>query len=151
MKNLPLKDPYLPGVHFADSDPRRDFVVKPVDPRIHFALNCASNACPPISAYDERQIDAQLELATRSFILQEVDVRPDSEEVRLPLLFRWYRADFGGKPGVLGFLERYLEGEEDREWLRTNRDRTRVVYQSYDWSLNRIAGSHLANLTEPES
>jgi hypothetical protein len=40
--------------------------VKHLDPRVHFALNCAAVSCPPIVAYEADRIDDQLDLATRS-------------------------------------------------------------------------------------
>ncbi|MCS7055344.1 MAG: DUF547 domain-containing protein, partial [Thermoflexales bacterium] len=57
--------PLIPGPHFASDDPRRAWIVEPLDPRIHFALNCASRSCPPIGIYDPERLDAQLELAAR--------------------------------------------------------------------------------------
>ena len=60
--------PAIPGAHFAARDPRRGFSLANHDPRIHFALNCASQSCPPISFYASEQIDRQLDLAARSFI-----------------------------------------------------------------------------------
>jgi hypothetical protein len=53
---------------FPDSDPRKRFIVEEVDPRIHFALVCGSNSCPPIDVYEASEIDEQLEVVTSGFI-----------------------------------------------------------------------------------
>jgi hypothetical protein len=51
--------PYFPGVHFSNDDPRREFVLKKFDPRVHFALNCASRSCPPIAFYEAEKLDRE--------------------------------------------------------------------------------------------
>jgi hypothetical protein len=86
--------------------------VTPLDPRIHFALNCASRSCPPIGVYDAERIDAQLDLAAASFVANDVEIDSRAGVVRLSAIFRWYAGDFGGRAGVIAFLkERLPEGE----------------------------------------
>jgi len=128
--------PYLPGPQFAPSDPRRRWVIRPMDPRIHFALNCASRSCPPIGVYDGAQIERQLDQAARSFVNAQVTVHPDGGEVELSAIFRWYARDFGGRAGVLDFLLRHLPDAEGRRWLQAHRARVRLTYRPYDWALN---------------
>jgi hypothetical protein len=128
--------PYIPGPQFGPSDPRRAFIVEPLDPRIHFALNCASNSCPPIGVYDPVAIDAQLDLATRNFVDAEMEVDPAQGEVHLSSIFRWYAKDWGGRPGVTDFILRYLPDDQRRAWLAAHRASAQMVYQPYDWSLN---------------
>lgn len=131
-----LGHPYIPGPQFGPSDPRRACMVAPLDPRIHFALNCASRSCPPIGVYDAATIDAQLDLATRNFVDGETSVDPTREEIRLSSIFRWYSKDFGGQAGIIEFLLRNLPDDERQEWLAANRSKARLAYQPYDWSLN---------------
>lgn len=128
--------PYIPGPQFGPSDPRRAWIVTPPDVRIHFALNCASRSCAPIGVYDAGQIDTQLDLATRSFVASEVTVDPSRGQVSLSSIFRWYAADFGGRAGVIAFLQRYLPDDEGRQWLAAPRRRVRLIYRPYDWTLN---------------
>eukprot|EP00091_Calanus_sinicus_P010377 TRINITY_DN24186_c0_g1_i1.p1 TRINITY_DN24186_c0_g1~~TRINITY_DN24186_c0_g1_i1.p1 ORF type:complete len:278 (+),score=39.79 TRINITY_DN24186_c0_g1_i1:264-1097(+) len=59
---------------FDESDPRLKVALTKLDPRIHFALNCGARSCPPIRIYTEERIDNQLEMATKSFVSQEVTV-----------------------------------------------------------------------------
>lgn len=134
--------PAIPVPTFLPDDPRLAFAVLPRDPRVHFAMNCASRSCPPINFYDPGRIDAQLDLATRSFINGggiQID-RPNGR-ARLSRIFQWYSPDFGGGPmalfgrrAVLEFIARQLAEEDDRDFLL--RPGTRVVFGPYDWSLN---------------
>lgn len=55
---------------------------------VHFALNCASRSCPPISFYDAARIDAQLDLAAAGFIAADVAIDPEHSIVRLSSIFK---------------------------------------------------------------
>jgi hypothetical protein len=131
-------NPFLPGPQFAVGDPRLAWVVEPPDPRIHFALNCASRSCPPIGVYSAEQIDDQLELATRSFVDADVAVDPGRGEVHLSRIFSWYGDDFGGLPGIVALLRRSLPADARRAWL-AQAQRARLVYRDYDWRLNGVS------------
>lgn len=133
--------PYTPGPHFASSDPRRQFVVTPFDPRIHFALNCASRSCPPISVYEVGSIHEQLDLAARSFINAEVEVVSAQSELRLSALFRWYKGDFGGRKGILKVILHHLPDNEAARWLGSYVDDVQLSFKPYDWSLNRLTSN----------
>ena len=85
----------------------RRYAIRPVDPRVHFALNCGAESCPAIRAYDPAEIDEQLDLATETYLDQTVRYDRNAGVVRVPRLFLWYRGDFGGKAGVYEFLRRY--------------------------------------------
>jgi hypothetical protein len=131
-------NPFLPGPQFAPGDPRLAWVVDQPDPRIHFALNCASRSCPPIGVYSAERIDDQLELATRSFVDADVAIDPERGEVRLSRIFSWYGDDFGGPAGIVALLRRTLPADERRAWL-SQTGRGRLVYRDYDWRLNGVA------------
>ena len=137
--------PAIAGAHFAARDPRRGFSLANRDPRIHFALNCASQSCPPISFYAAEQIDRQLDQAARSFINgggAEIDRMRG--EVRLSKIFQWYASDFGAgwlalrqRSALVSFIADYAVNEDDRAFLQHGRPRVR--FQAYDWSLNQAA------------
>ena len=110
------------------------------DPRIHFAIICASSGCPPLPrfAYTEKNVQAKLEGETRTYINSERGTRIDDAEKTLYLskLFDWFAGDFESKSGsVLEFIKPYLE-EETRNFV--NRNPT-IAYLDYDWSLNAQA------------
>lgn len=138
--------PAIPGPQFSPRDPRRNHAMDTLDPRIHFALVCASTSCPPVGVYDASQIDAQLDLSTRSFINGGgVIIEAEESTVRLSRIFLWYASDFGGSwlrsQPILEYVATYFEDDEGREWLKANRHKTKIQYQEYDWSLNGITAS----------
>ncbi|PSQ36247.1 DUF547 domain-containing protein [Halobacteriales archaeon QS_9_70_65] len=100
------------------------------DPRVHFALNCGAESCPPIRAYDPDRIDDQLDVATASYLAGTVDYDPAAGVVRLPRLFLWYRGDFGGRSGIRRVLREYDAIPADAD--------PKFRYRSWDWS--RAAG-----------
>ncbi len=108
------------------------------EPRIHFALVCASASCPHLSRtpYTAANLQVLLEAETRRFLNEDRNVRidRDSRTVTLSRLFDWYAKDFGGtREAVLGFVARYrLAGEI----LKTGK--WRIRYFPYDWSPNDI-------------
>lgn len=99
---------------------KRDF-------RIHFALNCGAASCPPIAAYSVDDIDAELDLATESFVHATTDYDADDNVARVSRLFLWYRGDFGGKSGIVDLLR-------TREVVPPGATPT-LRYHDYDWSL----------------
>jgi hypothetical protein len=130
--------PYFPGPHFSASDPRVEAIIQPVDPRIHFALNCASNSCPPIGVYSAKELDNQLTLASRNFIQQDLVINDDQKTITISSIFRWYRDDFGGDKGIVDFLLNHIVDPKNQHWLENNRDTVRIKYHPYDWGLNQI-------------
>jgi hypothetical protein len=78
--------------------------VDKIDYRIHFALNCGAVSCPPILFYSYDNIENQLDLATRSFLLSETAINDDKKEVRVSKILDWFRGDFGGKAGVRNII-----------------------------------------------
>lgn len=101
------------------------------DQRIHFAVNCASESCPPLRAepFVGERLNAQLDEQTRLFAASERAARVNEAKGRVAYseLFKWYADDFGVKnPAV--FLNRYRA-----EALPVSHS---VSWINYDWSLN---------------
>ena len=127
--------PRVPGPQFAPGDPRREFLLPYVDPRMHMALNCASRSCPPIAAYTPAQLDDQLDLACIGFINGGgARYDPARHTLHLSRIFKWYAGDFGGSSGVLTFVRRYAD--EPLAGALADGPAPRVRWQPYDWSLN---------------
>ncbi len=136
-KNRP--HPAFPLRPFSTSDLRLRFSVQEFDPRIHFALVCASNSCPPIEFYDPERIDQQLDLAARSFINRrglELDI--EKQEIRLSRIFQWYADDFGkSQEELLGFVMQFA-GDEVRTAIQgIGVKNLQILYLPYNWDLNR--------------
>jgi hypothetical protein len=121
---------------FGAGDPRRALAIDPLDPRIHFAINCGARSCPPVGVYRAPAIDAQLDLATRGYVNQEVTV--DGGRLVCPRLFKWYRRDFDGGGGLEAFLLRHLDDGPARRAL-TAGGGSRLAFRAWDWSLHRPA------------
>ena len=124
---------------FWKKDQRMEFVIIPLDPRIHFALVCGARSCPPIGFYEADQIDFQLQLAAVSFINStQVKVLPKERTILISKIFKWYKADFGGSDSsLIDLLLRHLDEGERKTFLQKNRDHLKIRYQPYDWNLNQ--------------
>ncbi len=114
------------------------------DPRIHFAINCGSQSCPPLGKRIFRgdDLDKRLEEKTVQFINNTVNVAVNHEEktVRLSRIFKWYKKDFEAvSESVLHYVLQYLDGVSDseREEIIVN---YQVQYFNYDWNLNSLDG-----------
>ncbi|RME09571.1 MAG: DUF547 domain-containing protein [Bacteroidetes bacterium] len=129
-------NPYTPGMHFAASDPRMAWVL-PVEPRIHFALNCGGRSCPPVRAYSGDHLDAQLDLAARAYVETAVTINEHETSITLSQIFRWFMADFGGPSGIIQFLIQHLpNGDRRKPFLTVMHDKIQLRFQPYDWRLN---------------
>lgn len=128
-------NPYLPGAHFASDDPRLAWAL-PLDPRLHFALNCGGRSCPPIRAYSAADLDRQLNVATRVFLDAIVELRPEKNQVWLSRILQWYAGDFGDRESILELLAQHLPDDERRDFVIANRSRLELRYKNYDWGLN---------------
>ncbi len=133
------RHPYRVLRPFRERDPRLEFAIVPLDPRIHFALVCGARSCPPIGFYEAEQIDFQLGLAAMSFINSpQVKILPEEKTVFISMIFKWYKIDFGGSDrALLDTLLNYLDEGKDKAFLEENRNQIRIRYQPYDWNLNQ--------------
>jgi Protein of unknown function, DUF547 len=121
---------------FGAGDPRRHLTLSPIDPRIHFAINCGARSCPPVEVYRAEAIEAQLDLATRGFVNAEVTL--EHGRIVCSRLFKWYRRDFDAAGGLTAFLLRYLDDGPARRAL-TDSAAPHVGFRRWDWSLHRPA------------
>jgi Protein of unknown function, DUF547 len=105
------------------------------EPRIHFAVNCASVSCPPLMSkpFIAAQLDAQLREATLGFVNSTYHLRlVDGKIITNPIL-SWFGEDFAAT-GVQGFLASYMTNDNPlRERLIAKQ---RVTFFDYNWSLN---------------
>lgn len=116
---------------FREGDPRMAWRVA-LDPRIHFALNCASTSCPPIRVYDAARLNEQLEFAQSAFITAETRFDPARGRVTTSKILRWYAADFGGFAGVRTRLAATMNIPAMAS--------ASVFYAPYDWTNPEFAG-----------
>ena len=105
------------------------------EPRIHFAVNCASKSCPILisEAYEGATLDEQLEQSTRDFLENPEHNFLDGDTLYVSSIFKWYKEDFNDDP--LSFFLTHT-GETFLQQLSTRKDQIRIKYADYDWSLN---------------
>jgi len=118
---------------FGARDPRLALAVHPVDPRIHFAITCGAQSCPPVGAYRAATLDQQLDLAARNFLNQEVAV-DGRGRVSCSKILQWYARDFEAAGGVGAVMFRYLDSGPVRDAVG-DRARPCDTYRAYDWAL----------------
>ncbi|RCK41555.1 DUF547 domain-containing protein [Thalassospira profundimaris] len=109
-----------------------------IDPRIHYAVNCASVGCPALApeAYDADLLDDQLDQAARDFINHPRAIHSDGDGgFVISSLYDWYREDFGERDAQLvAHLLTYAGPELTRQLDSIGR--FDVSDDVYDWSLN---------------
>ena len=109
------------------------------DPRIHFAVNCASKSCPPIrpDPYVGASIDDQLDEATRKYLASPGAVEVISGGGKTAIvsvkLFDWYASDFKASGGPLAFIQKYGPPAA-AEAIAAGK--AKLTFADYDWSLN---------------
>ncbi len=105
------------------------------DPRIHFAVNCASRGCPPLrpEPYSGATLDAQLDDATISFLNDTTRNRIEGNVLHVTKIFKWFDQDF--QWGIVRFIGKYAKTDLKKE-LTEKKDHITVKYLDYDWSLN---------------
>lgn len=105
------------------------------DPRVHFAINCAALSCPPLRSqpFLGNTLDRQLDDATRAFINNTKRNYLDGDTLYVSKIFRWFKGDFNHD--IIGFFLEYADDHLKNE-LEVKKNKIKVKYLSYDWSLN---------------
>lgn len=107
------------------------------DPRVHYAVNCASYGCPnlPLRAFRGATLGPSLDVAARAFVNHSRGARFDGNALVVSSIYKWFVEDFGGSDaGVIAHLARYADTP-----LRTRlQAATRIDRDVYDWSINAI-------------
>ncbi|MDG1331991.1 MAG: DUF547 domain-containing protein [Crocinitomicaceae bacterium] len=101
------------------------------EPRIHFALNCASKSCPVLlnKAYTPGTVYGKMTAQTKRFLNDKSKNTFGDKEVQISKIFDWYGEDFtkGGKT-VFDFINKYRTEQLDKQ---------KITYQEYSWDLNK--------------
>ncbi|MEM9939108.1 MAG: DUF547 domain-containing protein [Pseudomonadota bacterium] len=106
------------------------------DPRVHYAVNCASYGCPNLQpdAWEAETLDEDLDAAARDFINHPrgVTVRRNGS-LQVSSIYKWFKEDFGGSnDGVIEHLKAYA----DEDLAATLAGGAKIRKHEYDWSLN---------------
>ncbi|NVJ85691.1 MAG: DUF547 domain-containing protein [Algoriphagus sp.] len=100
------------------------------EPRIHFAINCASVSCPPLlnEAFVPEKLETQLEMVTRLFINDSQRNFISANEIEISSIFSWFKGDFTKNGTLIDFLNQYSQIS-----ISPN---AKIRHLDYDWSLN---------------
>ncbi len=106
------------------------------EPRIHFAIVCASTSCPELrtEAYTAERLEAQLNEQARSFINDPIRNRYETSTASISKIFDWFEGDFtDAAASVPAYLTSFADEEATAVLESPELD---VEYMSYDWGLN---------------
>lgn len=100
------------------------------EPRIHFAINCASKSCPILlnEAYSAEKIEEQLDNQTHAFLSDTTRNKIGKDKVQLSRIFQWFKPDFEKEGSLLAYISQYQEVNS----------KSKISYLPYDWSLNSL-------------
>lgn len=100
------------------------------DPRIHFAINCASISCPILlnRAFIGHRLENQLDTQTKAFVNDQSKNKVSAEKVEISELWKWFEGDFTKNGNLISFLNTYSRTKIS--------SKAKVTYLAYDWNLN---------------
>lgn len=100
------------------------------EPRIHFAINCASVSCPPLlnEAFMPEKLESQLQKVAFAFINDPTRNKINPDKVQISAIFSWFQGDFTKKGSLIDFLNQYAKVK-----IKSN---AKVSHLDYNWNLN---------------
>ncbi len=104
------------------------------EPRIHFAIVCASVSCPDLrnTPYTATKLNVQLDEQVRQFLAADKGLRVGKDSVQTSKIFDWFGKDFNAVGGVEAFIRRY----------RTDLPALPLKENiNYDWNVNGITAN----------
>lgn len=115
---------------FSLGDIEHKILRKMNEPRIHFAINCASYSCPKLinKAFTVSNIEKMLERATIDFINDPKRNKITVDKLQLSNIFKWYKKDFTSNGSLIDYINTYINNSVDQK--------ANISFLKYDWSLN---------------
>lgn len=100
------------------------------EPRIHFAIVCASVSCPKLQneAFTASNLEEQLTKATKEFLADSSKNELSQDEIKVSKIFKWFRKDFEQNGSLIAFLNTYSTIEISESAKKSFKD--------WDWDLN---------------
>ncbi|RTY88636.1 DUF547 domain-containing protein [Flavobacterium sp. RSP15] len=100
------------------------------EPRIHFAINCASFSCPNLSneAYKSATLDKQLTDAARNFMADNTKNTITKDKLVISKIFDWFSGDFKKKGSIIDFISQYSTVKIH--------PKAKISFKEYNWTLN---------------
>ncbi len=111
-------------------------ILRPIwkDPRVHYAINCASIGCPNLTtAYTVKNMEKMLNSAAADYINHPRGADVQNGKLRVSSIFKWFQEDFGGNDkGVIAHIKKYASPQLQKKLKGI----TKISGHHYDWSLN---------------
>lgn len=139
---------YLVAGHTLSLDDIEHGLLRPLfkDPRIHFAVNCASIGCPPLPnfAFQGAKLDSQLDRVTRNALENPRYAKTNGDQLQLNAIFDWYGKDFtdesfkGHAKTLPVWVARYARPEV-KDLVKAKGGSPKIEFMDYDWKLNDLS------------
>ena len=115
---------------FSLNDIEHTILRKMNEPRIHFAIVCASNSCPKLqnTAYTDKKLDDHLTRVTKEFLADKSKNELTDNNLKLSKIFKWFKQDFENEGSLIDFLNRYSD-------IIILKD-AKKSFKDYNWNLN---------------
>ncbi|TDI36854.1 MAG: DUF547 domain-containing protein [Acidobacteria bacterium] len=121
-------------------------ILRPIfkDPRVHFAVNCASSSCPPlpVRAFEAARLDAQLDEVAKTTLSDPDYISVEDGALLVTKIMEWYGGDFvnpefkGSEKTLQAYIAKYST-EKVTSFIEENGENLTVRFRNYDWALNR--------------
>jgi hypothetical protein len=121
----------LGGIDFDLNTIEHEILRKEFDePRIHFAINCASKSCPKLrnEAFTSSRLEFQLSEQTQDFLLNETKNKIGTDTLKLSPIFDWFKVDFTKTETLQNFVNQHFADSISPT--------AEIEFLDYDWSLN---------------
>ena len=120
----------LGGNKYSLEDVEHKILRKMGEPRIHFAINCASYSCPNLlnEAYTEAKLSKQLAEVAKDFINDKSKNTITATSIEISEIFNWFGGDFKTKGSLIDFLNQYSTVKIS--------SKAKTSFKDYNWNLN---------------
>ncbi len=120
----------LGGQKYSLEQIEHEILRKMGEPRIHFAINCASFSCPNLlnEAYTEAELSKQLAEVSKNFINDKTKNTITKSKIEISEIFNWFGGDFKTKGSLIDFLNQYSSTKID--------SKAKTTFKNYNWNLN---------------
>lgn len=110
------------------------------DPRVHYAINCASFGCPnlPRTPWRGQGLSERLDAAARAYVNHPRGARFEGDKLIVSSIYQWFAGDFGGDDRrIVDHLAAYAAPALKARLLKTDH----IGGHGYDWTLNEVKAS----------
>ncbi|MEM8775536.1 MAG: DUF547 domain-containing protein [Pseudomonadota bacterium] len=113
-------------------------ILRPIwkDPRLHYAINCASVGCPNLHerAFTAENVESLLDELAKAYLNHPRGLKIEDGEVTVSSIFQWFAYDFGNsEKAVIEHIAKYAPEEKAKALLEIGE----IADAEYDWSLNQ--------------